>query len=365
LAIPLRIDNIQLTGYKNYSEAAFQFNERLIGICGNNGKGKTNLLDAIYYLCFTKSYFTRLENLNIQFQKEGFRLEGVFYSNDTTANKVVCIYRPGKGKEIYHNELAYEKFSKHIGKFPAVLIAPNDSALITGGSEERRKYLDTLLSQIDNDYLNQLIVYTKLLTERNALLKSEEAKFETENLVLQSIDERLIPVAETLHRYRTAFCKKLFPRISAFYNQISGSDETIQIRYESQLSENLIRNLLKKNLHRDRLLQRTTAGIHKDDILFEFNSNPFKNIASQGQRKSLLFACRLAELEILKNEIGINPLLLLDDVFEKLDKKRIRNLLEYICNQNKSQVFITDTDSSRLKEAVSELGKSIQIIQLD
>lgn len=365
MAKPLRISSIKLTGYKNYSASHFLFNERIIGICGNNGKGKTNLLDAIYYLCFTRSYFNRSDSLNVRFGNEGFRIEGEIKTGSNKINRIVCVYRPETGKEIYDNEVAYEKFSKHLGKYPAVLIAPDDIALISGGSEERRKYLDTQLSQINELYLQQLILYSKLLAQRNAHLKSEAQNQKREDLLLESIDNQIIPLSESIYQQRIRFCEKLFPVILKFYTQICGGNEALSIRFESHIDGNNTASILKKNLHKDRILQRTSSGIHRDEIIFEFNSNLFRNIASQGQRKSLLFACRLAELEVLQQETSIAPILLLDDVFEKLDSSRIRNLLEYLCHKNESQVFITDTDQMRLSHAIADLNNTIQIIPLN
>lgn len=357
---------ITLTGYKNYNATTFQFNERIIGICGLNGKGKTNLLDAINYLCFTKSYFTKTDGLNIHFGDEGFRLEGELQNAADTdqSQKIVCIYRSLK-KEFYLDDIAYEKFSHHIGKFPCVVIAPDDIALITGGSEERRKYMDTLISQVDTQYLQHLIVYNKLLAQRNSFLKNEAFKSGFDLPLLETLDMQLIRPAKYIHHARKEFTQKLFPLILQFYQHISGNKEIVLLEYNSQLNENKFEELLVASRHRDRLNQRTNNGIHKDEIIFLLNENIFKTIASQGQRKSLLFACKLAEFEILKDSKGFAPVLLLDDVFEKLDERRIQNLLEYVCKKNNGQVFITDTHAGRLQEALSQFGNDVQVIELE
>jgi DNA replication and repair protein RecF len=357
---------ISLTGFKNYRVKTFEFTERIVGICGLNGKGKTNLLDAINYLCFTKSYFTKQDVLNVCFEEEGFRLEGEL-KNETAGNelqKIVCVYRSSQKKEFYLDEIAYEKFSQHIGKFPCVMIAPDDIGMITGGSEERRKFLDTLISQVDAEYLQQLIAYNKILAQRNSFLKNEAQTGRFDFALLETFDEQLLAPANYIHRVRNAFSEKLFPLVKEFYKIISGNNEDISLEYSSMLNQNNFEKLLIASRQKDRLSQRTNVGVHKDDLIFLLNENVFKSIASQGQRKSLLFACKLAEFEILKQVKKFSPLLLLDDVFEKLDESRIRNLLKYVCQQNNGQVFITDTHADRLENSLSQFGNTVQIIEL-
>ena len=366
LATNMGFTKIALTGYKNYQAQTFHFTERIIGICGLNGKGKTNLLDAINYLCFTKSYFSKSDVLNVNFGAEGFRLEGDFENSDhEDQQKIVCIYRPSAKKEFYLNNVAYERFSHHIGKFPCVIIAPDDIEMITGGSEERRKFLDTLISQVDSEYLQQLIAYNKVLAQRNSFLKNESAKNIFDKSLLEVFDQQLIPPGKYIHKVRKQFSEQLFPIIQEFYKSISGNNETVSLEYNSQLNENDFRQLLISSLSKDKLLQRTNVGIHKDDLAFLLNENVFKSIASQGQRKSLLFACKLAEFEILKKVKGFPPFLLLDDVFEKLDENRMKNLLEYVCHKNRGQVFITDTHLERLQLGLSQFGNAVQIIELE
>lgn len=358
---------ISLTDYKNYHNRTFDFTERLVGICGLNGKGKTNLLDAINYLCFTKSYFTKSDTLNTHFEKEGFRLEGELQNqiDDEQPQKIVCIYRASQKKEFYLDDVAYEKFSHHIGKFPCVVIAPDDIGMITGGSEERRKFLDTLISQVDSEYLRQLITYNKVLAHRNSFLKNEANTGNFDFALLETFDLQLIPPAIYIHKVRKQFSKKLFPLVQQFYKSISGNNEDVSLEYNSLQNENSFEELLIAARQKDRLTQRTNVGIHKDDLIFLLHENVFKTIASQGQRKSLLFACKLSEFEILKTVKGFPPLLLLDDVFEKLDEGRIKNLLQYVCSENNGQVFITDTHADRLEEALSQFGDTVQIIELE
>ena len=356
---------IVLTGYKNYQSEEFNFTRRIVGICGLNGKGKTNLLDAINYLCFTKSYFSKSDFGNVYFGAEGFRLEGeLTNTNLKKGNKIVCIYRSSLKKEFYLDDIAYEKFSHHIGKFPCVMIAPDDIEMITGGSEERRKYLDTLISQVDPEYLRQLITYNKVIQQRNSFLKNESSQSSFDIQLLEALDAQLIGPGIFIYQTRQKFSKELIPLIRKFYGEISGNEEVVSIDYNSQLAACDFQKLLVASRQKDIITQRTNAGVHKDDLNFLLNENVFRTIASQGQRKSLLFACKLAEFELLFSINKFPPLLLLDDVFEKLDEVRMKNLLEYVCKKNNGQVFITDTHKERLEAALSEFDKEVQIIQL-
>ncbi|MDO9374475.1 MAG: DNA replication and repair protein RecF [Ferruginibacter sp.] len=360
----LTLQKIILTQFKNYDQASFSFTERVIGICGLNGKGKTNLLDAIYYLCFTRSYFSRSDAFNIQFDKDGFRLEAQ-YVRDSKPEKLVCINRGNSKKELLLNDAVYEKFSMHIGRFPAVIIAPDDIMLITGGSEDRRRFLDTLLSQVDAGYLQQLIVYTKVLQQRNSLLKRFAEQGKTDWGLLEVLDEQLIQPGNYIYLKRKDFAAQMIPLVQQFYRQIAQNEEVIVLNYESQLNTQTFHSIINQFREKDFVLQRTNGGIHKDDLSIELNGQVFKNIASQGQRKSLLFALKLAEFELLKQKKGFAPLLLLDDVFEKLDDERMGNLLHWVCNENEGQVFITDTHKDRIEEAFRTLNTPYQIIALN
>ena len=358
-----KLSKITLTQFKNYSHSAFDFKERVIGICGLNGKGKTNLLDAIYYLCFARSYFSKTDAQNVLFNTDGFRLEGALTDN-LMEQKVVCISRNGGKKELLLNDVPYEKFSMHIGRFPCVFVAPDDVELISGMSDGRRKFMDTVISQVDPVYLHHLIIYNKVLLQRNSLLKRFAEQGITDWSLLDVLDSQLINPGLEIFEKRKKFTIELIPLVRTFYKQIAANDENISLTYESQLSDTSFADLLKSTRDRDVYLQRTSAGIHKDDLLTLLNDRPFKNIASQGQRKSLLFALKLTEFEILKQNKGFAPLLLLDDVFEKLDDLRMKNLLEWVCINNQGQVFITDTHYDRLVSSLKIFG-TVQIIQLD
>jgi len=374
----LRLNAISLIQFKNYLNRPIAFSERIIGISGPNGVGKTNLLDAIHYLCFTKSYFTRIDGNNIMQSHNGFRLQGDF-DLWAKSEKAVCVLRETGRKEFSINEQSYEKFSQHIGHYPCVIIAPDDIQIITGASEERRRFIDTLLSQIDSGYLQLLITYNKILQQRNSLLRSlaetgvragRSGYSDTNLSVLTVLDEQLVKPGEKIFERRKTFLVSFLPVVKQMYNEIAKqwtvkhSQENVNLFYESELLQVSFPELLQSNLSKDMVTMRTSSGIHRDDLDLVLNDQPFKNIASQGQRKSLLFALKLAEMEILKKEKGFAPMLLLDDVFEKLDEERIGNLLKTVCVGNDGQVFITDTNKKRLKEHLDPLEQPYQLIEL-
>jgi len=350
---------IKITQYKNYNLTQFDFNERIVGICGLNGKGKTNLLDAIYYLCFAKSYFNKIDGQNVLFGMDGFRIEGL-----TTYESITAIFKGTGKKDLLLNTIPYEKLSQHIGKFPAVMIAPDDTLLIVGGSEERRKYLDTIISQIDATYLQHLIIYTKVLQQRNSLLKQFAEKGKTDWALLEVIEEQLIAPGKYIFEKRKEITFLLIPLIQAFYKKIAANNETVEVNYTSQLLTSTFESILNQYREKDFILQRTNGGVHKDDIEMLLNGTNFKSIASQGQRKSLLFALKLAEFELLKRAKNVPPILLLDDVFEKLDNTRMYNLLDWVCKENEGQVFITDTHKERLVNTFTSLAVKYQVIEL-
>lgn len=355
--------NILLTQFRNYPFKQFEFKERVIGICGQNGSGKTNLLDALYYLCFTKSYFSRPDAQNVTHGLAGMRIEGNVIKDDEQA-KLVCIMRENNKKEFLHNSIAYTRFSGHIGKYPCVMIAPDDVALINDGSEERREFIDKILSQLFPGYLKQLIDHNKILQQRNSLLKAAAEKNYTDEALLDTLDQQLAEKSQFIFDSRKKFLQEFIPLVKAQYNAIAGKDDNIELVYDSQLLQVSIRELLKQNRQRDLYLQRTGAGIHKDDLVITMHGEPFKMLASQGQRKSLLFALKLAEFITLKERKGFTPVLLLDDVFEKLDAGRMHNLLQRVCVQEDGQVFITDTHKERLQRALGALGISYELIEL-
>lgn len=358
----LRLENISLIQFRNYENVNFSFSKRITGIAGKNGHGKTNLLDAVYYLCFTKSYFGKTDAQNAQYGKKGFRIGGRF--TQTGHYETTCIVRETGKKEFSVNNEAYSRMAAHIGKFPCVMIAPDDVAIVTEGSEERRKFIDYTLSQMDAAYLQSLIDYNKLLQQRNSLLKQLAEYNRMDEALFQVITNQLTDAGNIIFKKRTAFLAAFIPIATALYKDIAGNDEKLLIRYASGLQNADFSELLQRCQAKDRLLQRTTQGIHRDDLEFELDDLAFKSVASQGQRKSLLFALKLAEFETLLQHKGFAPILLLDDVFEKLDEERMQNLLTKVCVTNKGQVFISDTHNARLKEALEKLSGEYELINL-
>jgi DNA replication and repair protein RecF len=361
----LRFTGIRLTQFKNYETAGFNFHGRIVGICGLNGCGKTNLLDALYYSCFTKSYFSKSDALTAQFGSTGFRLEANLHDGADTPCALVCVYRGQAKKEFSVNGVEYDKFSAHIGRLPAVMVAPDDIELVTGSSSERRRYMDMILSQTDQAYLQHLITYNKILLQRNSLLKRFAETGQTDMPLLEVIDSQLAHAGTYIYSQRAALCANLLPLIQQLYRSIAaGSSEEITLYYESQLNDTNFSSLLNSCRQKDFLLQRSNGGIHKDDISTELAGQEFKSTASQGQRKSLLFALKLAEFEFLKTSKGFAPVLLLDDIFEKLDEARMKNLLHRVCVQNNGQVFITDTHAQRLDQALKGIDVQYQMIHV-
>ena len=359
----LQLNSISLVQFKNYAGASFSFHQQVIGICGPNGIGKTNLLDAIHYLCFTKSYFSRTDIQNVFPGTQGFRIEGNFKKENDLLH-VVCILRETGRKEFIVNDEPYTKFARHIGQLPCVIIAPDDIQIITAASEERRRFLDVLLSQLDAEYLRNLMTYMRVLQQRNSFLRQAGESRDFDQELLTVYDDQLIQTGEYIFQQRQEFLQTFIPRVIAFYQKISGTLEPLSIAYESRLQTTNFRMLLDGCRDKDLLLQRTNTGIHKDDLGILLGELPFKSIASQGQRKSLLFALKLAEFEVLKEAKGFSPLLLLDDVFEKLDADRMHQLLRWVCRESDGQIFITDTHADRIKNHLDEITPDYQMIVL-
>ncbi len=363
IAAMLFVKQLSLTQFRNYAFESFRFAQPVVGIYGANGSGKTNLLDAIHYLCFTKSYFARADVLNAHYGTQGFRLEALLNKGAQDFH-IVCILRENNRKEVTVNDELYKRFSAHIGRFPCVMIAPDDVELITGSSEERRKFIDTILSQLNAVYLLTLIEYNKVLQQRNSLLKAAAEHNRLDEDLLQILDEQLSEKGNKIYSWRNEFMQEFLPLVREEYSNIAGKDDEVTVGYDSQLQKSNLQTLLNENRQRDLYLQRTGAGIHKDDLEITMHAQSFKSLASQGQRKSLLFAMRLAEFAIIQQHKGFAPLLLLDDVFEKLDADRMHNLLYKVCVQQQAQVFITDTHQQRLAEAFEKLGVKYELVGL-
>ena len=310
--------------------------------------GKTNLLDAIHYLCLTRSHRSVPDKNLVLLGEEFFRLEGVF-ENAGERSKVVAKFIPGQRKEVERNGTAFTKLTDYIGLYPVVMIAPDDIALVQDGSEERRRFLDATLSQIFSDYLGNLLIYNNLLKQRNALLKTfaEQRRFDA--TLLEAIDRQLPAPARMLTEKRSDFCAGFVPLFQELYAEIAGSRERVNVVFESDCSTSEMATLLENNIDKDRVLERTSAGPHRDDLLLTLDEQPVKKFASQGQLKSFLLAMRLAQYEALRREKHITPLLLLDDIFDKLDENRMKSLSGILEHEIRGQVFVTDTSLERTK----------------
>lgn len=345
------IRSLKLGNFKNYESQSLDFSERLNCLTGLNGMGKTNVLDAIYFLCLCRSQ-SGLSDRNLVRQGESFfRLEGQFAMPDEKV-KVVAKFQIGQSKEFERNNQSIERLSDHVGRFPVVMIAPDDVTLVQEGSEDRRRFLDATLSQIYVEYLQNLLIYNALLKQRNALLKSfyEQRSFDPE--LLESIDRQMPEPAKAIFEYRNLFVKRFTPHFKEFYAAISGNREQVEVLYRSELEENSQEELLHLNREKDRVLQRTSSGIHRDDLLLMMDGMAVKKFASQGQLKSYLLALRLAQYEMLRQEKNILPILLLDDIFDKLDAQRVRKLVALLLEKQFGQIFITDTQRERLESIV-------------
>jgi DNA replication and repair protein RecF len=359
----LSLKTLSLIQFRNYIQKQFEFNARIVGIVGANGTGKTNILDAIYYLSFTKSYFSRPDAQNVHHAYQGMRVMGQFeIAGDAT--EVTCILRETGKKEFYFDEDLYPKLSQHIGKIPAVMIAPDDVQIITGSSEERRKLMDSLLSQIDANYLRLLIQYNKVLQQRNSLLKWTAEQGHMDETLLVTLNQQLVQYGEPIFEQRKKLLAEWLPMVHQLYLSIAGNADSIHIQYQSSLQYQPFDTLLNEALPKDKAMQRTSVGIHKDDLIITIQDQSFKQEASQGQRKSLLFAIRLAEWELLKKVKGFSPILLMDDIFEKLDEQRMAHLLGWVATTTDGPVFITDTHKARVADLLGKYVENYQLIEI-
>ncbi|MGV3503063.1 MAG: DNA replication/repair protein RecF [Adhaeribacter sp.] len=352
------LENLSLLYFKNYEEADISFSPHINCFIGDNGSGKTNLLDAIHYLSMSKSAFTTSDLQNIKQNEDYFMVRGRFLSGHKK-DTIQCTFRAGQKKVITHNKVAYEKVSEHIGRYPVVLISPYDTDLVREGSEERRKYFDSLLSQLDHDYLDTLIHYNYLLKQRNSLLKQFAERHYFDRDYLQILDEQLVPAGEKIARRRQVFLEEFSPIFQRHYQHLTESGEQVELQYKSHLPGASFASLLENARHKDLLLQRTTVGPHKDDFTFVMNNWPIKNYGSQGQQKSYVISLKLAHFEIVARHQGQKPLLLLDDIFDRLDEKRITKLMELVADHTFGQLFITDSHLERTDRIVAGLSESI------
>jgi DNA replication and repair protein RecF len=372
----MRLEKLTVFNFKNYEEAQVTFSGNIHCFLGKNGSGKTNLLDAIYYLAFTKSSTNSSDSQNIRIQptlgvlvslreQNQFFVKGTFLKNDKPA-EVICSFQQGQKKIVKENELECSKFSEHIGKYPAVMVAPQDIELIWDGSEVRRKFFDSLISQLDRAYLDYLITYTSYLKQRNSALRLFSERGKVDHDLLASYDQILIPAANYIFNKRKEFIGDFVPRLIEHYRFLSDeAREEIAIQYKSDLDEMSWADALQKNFNRDLFLQRTTTGVHRDDFLFFLNGNELKRFGSQGQQKSFLIGLKLTEFDSININKGLKPLLLLDDIFDKLDDFRINKLMQLVARENFGQIFITDARPARTIEIVKQRKLTPQFFLVD
>lgn len=346
--------NLNLLNFKNYNEARLDFDSRVNCFIGDNGEGKTNILDAIHYLSFCKSYFNPIDIQNINHNEEFFVIEGEFEIGDKK-DKIFCGLKKGQKKSFRRNKKEYGRLADHIGHYPAVMISPYDQDLISEGSEIRRKFIDSIISQYNRVYLDDLIQYNKVLQQRNRLLKYffENRTFDADSLEVW--DEQLSELAGRIHKVRQEFISGFLPVFDRFYERISGRKEIVSIEYRSHLNEGNFKELLNEYLKKDRRSSYSNVGVHKDDLVFTINGHPLKKFGSQGQQKSFLIALKLAQFELIKSIKDVVPVLLLDDIFDKIDDKRVKHLMELVSENSFGQIFITDTHSERVPDIFRQI----------
>ena len=345
------LSNLSLLNFKNISQADLELSNRVNCFLGDNGQGKTNLLDAIYHLSYTKSFFNSIDSQNVMFDESLYVIQGVV-KNEQEEYKLYCGLKKGDKKIFKKNKKIYKKLADHIGFFPVVMITPYDINLILEGGETRRRFFDALIAQFDKNYLFELLHYNKLLKQRNAFLKTNTNSVD----LLEVYDDQMIEKAQSIHESRKKFINEFKPVFNKFYKDISSNKEGVGLDYQSALYENTMKELFINNRTKDQLIGHTSSGIHRDDFLFSIKNNPLKKFGSQGQQKTYLIALKLAKFEYIKLKKNVNPVLLLDDIFDKLDDHRVGYILNLIEKNNLGQTFITDTSKEKIPQILSNLN---------
>jgi len=361
--ISVFLKNISIINYKNILDKEFKLDPKINCFVGNNGVGKTNILDAIYHLSMGKSYFNIKNDQIINKGKNYMLVDGVFELNGKKES-IVCSLKLGEKKVLKRNAKPYKKFSNHIGLIPVVLISPYDNDLINEGSSERRKFIDSIISQNDKEYLTNLIAYTKVIQNRNKLLKQYNKSVDFDLDTIGVYDDQIYKLSGPIFNARENFIKEFAPLVLEKYKQISDNKEKISISYKSDLINNNIQNLIEDSFQKDVILQFTSVGLHKDDFIFNIDNNRIKKFGSQGQQKSFLIALKLAQFDYLKNKTGNSPILLMDDIFDKLDLYRVKRIVEIVNSTNFGQLFLSDTDKERIERVLSSLNLSTKIFEI-
>ena len=370
------LKRVIISNFKNIRTADLAFSPKINCISGNNGEGKTNLLDAIYYLSMTKSYFYSSDSYTFTFGETAAAINGSYVREDKTEDKISISIKSGGEKSVKKNDKSYARVSEHIGAIPIVMVSPSDTSLINGSGDERRKFINAILSQVDKEYLRRVMRYNQLIAQRNKLLKMEHISYE----LLETISERMAPDALYIYNKRLDLCKRLQVLIKEYYSKLSGAKEEISLKYISDLEEFIISfptdlqdsnqeavasneeallKLFDKTKGRDAVLHYTSAGVQRDDVEFLLGSHPIKRCGSQGQQKSFLIALKLAQFTLMKELHGCTPILLLDDVFDKLDMQRVEYLLGLVASEDFGQIFITDSNKVRMAKIASSITDNV------
>jgi len=357
------LKQLSLLNFKNFDSADFQFDKKINCFVGMNGVGKTNALDAIYYLAFGKSYFNPLSSQNIKHGEDFFVVEGLF-EKENKEEKIVCSLKKGAKKILKRNAKVYEKLSDHIGFLPLVIISPSDRDLIVEGSETRRKFIDGVIAQSDKLYLDQLLSYNKIIAQRNAVLKYFALNQTFNQDTIEVYNHQLSSLGNSIYQKRKEFIEKLGPIFQEQYRQIAQDKEEVSLAYKSQLHDQPLEELFTNTIQKDRILQYTSVGTHKDDIKFKIGDYPIKKFGSQGQQKSFLIALKLAQYAFIKERLNTKPILLLDDIFDKLDDQRVTQLIRLVNLDTYGQIFISDTHRERTEQVISTTDQSYAIIEL-
>lgn len=361
----MHLNTLKIINFKNYEEQDLAFSDKINCFVGNNGAGKTNLLDAIHYLSFTKSYFNSVDQQNIRHGEAFFAIHGFFQRNGSVPDQVSCIQKSGVKKQFRINQKDYERISDHIGQFPSVMVSPYDRDLINEGSDIRRKFIDVVISQFDKAYLDNLIRYTRLLEQRNILLKQFAERRNADRELLLLIDEQMLTPATNISSKRQEFLRGFAPIFKHYFEFISGGIEDVSIDYESQLTGVSYLEAANEAFAKDQAVRYSTSGVHKDDFVFNLAGYPVKKFGSQGQQKSFAVALKLAQFDFTRNLTGFKPILLFDDIFDKLDPGRVQQLVQLVDNDSFGQVFITDTEPDRIKRTFEKAAISHRVFEIN
>jgi DNA replication and repair protein RecF len=358
------LQKLTVTNFKNYEDATLHFSDKINCFIGDNGAGKTNLLDAIHYLSFCKSYFNPVDTQNIRHKESFFSIHGTYLKNGDSPDTISCVQKIEHRKLFRINQKEYDRLADHIGLFPLVMVSPYDRDLINEGSEVRRRYLDGVISQFDKPYLDDLINYNKALAQRNALLKHFAESRSFNPALLDIWDAQLTEYGQRIHDKRNSFLKDFIPIFRHYFEFISEGKEDVTIEYVSQLFDRELDQLLAVSVDKDRAARFTTHGIHKDDLELLISGFPLKKFGSQGQQKSFVIAIKLAQFDYTRNIKSFKPVLLFDDIFDKLDDKRVHQIIRLVSENSFGQVFITDTKRSRIEKLFEEMNIDHRIFSI-